>query len=75
MLSSSQRGDSAVILATVGYRSETLEALVEAGSDLNLFNEVRYTRTLHHILSTDVLIIEWVNSIDDICEKWQDKHY
>ena len=41
-----QRGDSATIIATVGYHSETLKVLVEAGSDLNLFNEVRYTVTV-----------------------------
>ena len=41
-----QRGDSATIIATVKYRSETLKVLVEAGPDLNLFNEVRYTVTV-----------------------------
>ena len=41
-----QRGDSATIIATVSYRSEILKVLVEAGSDLNLFNEVRYTVTV-----------------------------
>ena len=41
-----QRGDSATIIATVNYRPETLKVLVEAGSDLNLFNEVRYTVTV-----------------------------
>ena len=33
-------------MATVDYHSETLKVLVEAGSDLNLFNEVRYTVTV-----------------------------
>ena len=41
-----QRGDSAAIIATVRYHSEVVKVLVEAGSDLNLFNEVRYTVTV-----------------------------
>ena len=36
-----QRGDSAVIMATVGHESDVLRVLVDAGSDLNLQNEVR----------------------------------
>ena len=36
-----QRGDSAVIMATVGHQSDVLRLLVEAGADLNLQNEVR----------------------------------
>ena len=40
---SPQRGDSAVIMATVQHRSDVL---VDAGSDLNVQNEVRYTVTV-----------------------------
>ena len=36
-----QRGDSAVIMATVGHWSDALRELVVAGADLNLQNEVR----------------------------------
>ena len=36
-----QRGDSAVILATVGHKAGALYMLVSAGADLNLQNEVR----------------------------------
>ena len=36
-----QRGDSAMILATVRHRSDALRVLVGAGADLNLQNEVR----------------------------------
>ena len=43
---SPQRGDSAVIKATVGHRSDVLRVLVDAGSDLNVQNEVRYTFTV-----------------------------
>ena len=38
-----QDGDSAVIIATAEYESDTLRVLVGAGSDLNLQNKVRYT--------------------------------
>ena len=43
---SPQRGDSAVIIATVGHKSDVLRVLVDAGSDLNVQNEVRYTVTV-----------------------------
>ena len=36
-----QRGDSAVIRATLRYQSGALQELVRAGADLNLQNEVR----------------------------------
>ena len=41
-----QKGDSAVIQATVRYGPDALRVLVGAGSDLNLQNEVRYTVTV-----------------------------
>ena len=43
---SPQRGDSAVIKATVERQSDVLRVLVDAGSDLNVQNEVRYTVTV-----------------------------
>ena len=43
---SPQREDSAVIMATVRYRSDVLRVLVDAGSDLNVQNEVRHTVTV-----------------------------
>ena len=43
---SPQRGDSAVIIATVQHWSDVLRVLVDAGSDLNVQNEVRYTVTV-----------------------------
>ena len=43
---SPQRGDSAVIMATVRHESDVLRVLVDAGSDLNVQNEVRYTVTV-----------------------------
>ena len=43
---STQRGDSAVIKATMEHESATLRVLVEAGADVNLLNEVRYTVTV-----------------------------
>ena len=57
---SPQKGDSAVILATVEHKSGALRELVRAGADLNLQNEVRYTVTvdtaLHHVSSPAVHI-------------------
>ena len=57
---SPQKGDSAVIRATVGHESGALRELVRAGADLNLQNEVRYTVTvdtaLHHVSSPAVHI-------------------
>ena len=48
-----QRGDSAVIQATVEHQSVTLLELVRSGADLNLQNQVRYTvavdTALHHV--------------------------
>ena len=41
-----QKGDSAVIIATAGYEVAALRELVRAGSDLNLQNQVRYTVTV-----------------------------
>ena len=35
-----------MIMATVGRRSDVLRVLVDAGSDLNVQNEVRYTVTV-----------------------------
>ena len=43
---SPQSGDSAVIGATVEHESDVLRVLVDAGSDLNVQNEVRYTVTV-----------------------------
>ena len=43
---SPQRGDSAVIMATVEYMADVLRVLVDAGSDLNVQNEVRHTVTV-----------------------------
>ena len=50
-----QDGDSAVITATLRYRSGALRLLVDSRADLNLHNEVRYKvtctidTTLHHV--------------------------
>ena len=41
-----QKGDSAVIEATVRHLSDVLRVLVDAGSDLNVQSEVRYTVTV-----------------------------
>ena len=35
-----------MIMATVRYKSDVLRVLVDAGSDLNVQNEVRYTVTV-----------------------------
>ena len=35
-----------MIMATVEHRSDVLRVLVDAGSDLNVQNEVRYTVTV-----------------------------
>ena len=35
-----QKGDSAVIIATVTHKPDVLQELVKAGADLNLQNEV-----------------------------------
>ena len=43
---SPQNGDSAAIMATINQRSNVLRVLVDAGSDLNVQNEVRYTVTV-----------------------------
>ena len=55
-----QNGDSAVINARVEYRSGVLWQLVDAGTDLNLQNEVRLEITmhsaLHHVYSLAVYI-------------------
>ena len=55
-----QKGDSAVIIATVGHESGALRELVRAGAALNLQNEVRYTVTvdtaLRHVSSPAVRI-------------------
>ena len=45
-LLSQQKGDSAVIQATVEHQSGALQVLVSAGADLNLQNQVRYTVTV-----------------------------
>ena len=48
-----QRGDSAVIVAAVGCKSDALQELVSRGANLNLQNQVRYTVTvdtaLYHV--------------------------
>ena len=66
-----QDGDSATILATVEHLSETLKALVDVGSNLNLLNEVICTILVRHITHI-FFIIGWINITDDIIKKWHD---
>ena len=70
MYLSLQKGDSAVIKATVRHGSGALQVLVTAGADLNLKNQVRYIVTMDTALQSGLLILGGSNSSDDLSKKW-----
>ena len=66
-----QRGDSAVIRATVEHRPDLLRVLVGAGSDLNLQNEVRYTVTVATWYHPQLSILGGSHCPNDRSEEWE----
>ena len=63
-----------MIRATVEHRSDVLRVLVDAGSDLNVQNEVRYTVTVASTCSRCHLQLSILGGSDccnDLSKEWE----